>query len=153
MNTRLMLAVGTVVCCMSSSAVFADELILASDSVSKKGAQVISLDLLSDGQAAGVEARINVQAPKGARVDTSNCAKAAPKSHIASCVYNGKEVVVLLYSMKNESLPSGMIDLGTIHVEGVRAGVAKAAATPVVTKFLAAAADGNVVDSKVHAAE
>lgn len=153
MNTRLMLAVGAVVCSMSSSVAFADELILASDSVSKRGAQVISLDLLSDGQAAGVEARINVQAPKGARVDTSNCAKSAPSSHIASCVYNGKEVVVLLYSMKNESLPSGMIDLGTIHVEGVRAGVAKATAAPVVTKFLAAAADGNVVDSKVHSTE
>ena len=98
MNTRLMLAVGAVVCSMSSSVAFADELILA-------------------------------------------------------CVYNGKEVVVLLYSMKNESLPSGMIDLGTIHVEGVRAGVAKATAAPVVTKFLAAAADGNVVDSKVHSTE
>lgn len=152
MNIRWVIAASAAAFALSSSVATADELILASD-VAKSGAQTISLDLLSDGQAAGIEARINVHAPKGARVDTSNCVKSAPKSHVASCVYNGKEVVVLLYSMKNENLPAGMLSLGTIRVEGQGRAMAKGNSAPVVAKFLAASANGSVIESKVHVAE
>lgn len=138
---------------MASSSAFSDELIVASDAAAKKGSQAISFDLMSEGQAAGIEARVNIQAPKGARVDVSNCAKKVPQSHVASCVYNGKEVVILLYSMKNENLPAGMIDLGIIQVEGAGRSLSKATVAPVVSKFVAAAASGDVIDSKIHVAE
>lgn len=153
MKIKSLVAAGLVVFAFSSSAAIADELLITSDSASKRGgAQLISLDLMSDGLASGVEVRIDIPAAKGARVDTSNCAKMLPKTHVGSCVFNGKEVVVLLYSMKNSILPSGMIDLGTISIETNSNARSRAGTKPKVTSFISAAPGGKQIEAKVHSA-
>lgn len=123
----------------------ANDLALTSD-ISKSGGSTHSLDYFSAGDAVAIEARIEVA--EGVQVDVSKCNKAPPKSHIGSCVYNGKEVVVLLYSMENAPLPSGLIDLGSFSVGSGRA-KSGAVASPVVSKFIAASANGGELAARI----
>lgn len=126
----------------------ADELLLGSNNATKAGSQEVSLDLLAEGKATGIEIRVQIPGGKAMRVDTSKCAKNPPKTHNASCVFNGQEVVVLLYSATNASLPAGMLNLGSFSIQSK--GRAAGNAAPKVTSFIAAAADGTTVATKTH---
>jgi hypothetical protein len=138
--TVLLFAVGTVVHAASPY-----ELVVAS-SKSAHGANGIAFDVMSDGTATGLEIRVNLGVDKSAKVDTSRCASALPASHQGSCVFNGKELVILVYSTINELLPSGSIDLGTVYYSGSASGMAKG---PVVSSFIAGSPDGKPVGSSV----
>ena len=149
MKTVIALATVFLAFTVSSTTAFADDLIVSTNTA-KNATQIVGLDLLSEGSAAGIEVRLNVNAQKGMSVDTSNCAKAMPKSHNWSCVYNGKEVVILGYSMKNESIPAGMLNLGSFSIEGKPSARSQKSAAPVVTSFIAAEAGGKQLDTKIH---
>lgn len=132
---------------LSQSATGNDLILVADDS--KRGAAVYGLDFVSSGDAIGLEVRVAVDVPAGAKVDVSKCAANFPKPHTARCEFNGKEVVILAFAMPNAPIAAGNIDLGSFAIVG---GMAKTAASPVVTKFVAAGRDGaqlraNVVDS------
>jgi hypothetical protein len=108
-----------------------------------KGGQVLSLDFVADGSATALEARLDIGAGEAMKVDTSGCARSLPKSHLGSCVFNGKELVVIVYSMSNAPLPPGMVDLGTVSISGGQ--MAKKA---MVSSLVVAAPDGQAVESK-----
>lgn len=124
---------------LASAGASANDLALTSDS-SKRGGTTHSIDFFSSGNAAGLEVRLDVAGGDGVSVDVTKCASALPKSHVGSCVFNGKEVVILVYSMQNAALPEGIIDLGSVSVSG---GPAKRAGLS-VSKFIAANLDGPV---------
>lgn len=138
-------------CAISGSGlVAANELALTSDN-SKRSGTSHSLDFFSKGDGVALEVRIDVPGGEMARVDLSNCGKSLPKSHVVSCVFNGKEVVILAYSMENARLPAGIIDLGSFSVSG---GLAKGGAgSPVVSKFIVGSADGAEITANVISPE
>jgi hypothetical protein len=127
----------------------ANELLLVDGGLAKAG-RTFSLDFNSDGRGTAIEARIDVGAEaKGSRVDVSKCVVKLPASHTGSCVFNGKEVVILVYSATNALLPAGMIDLGTVSVSGGTG--AELAKGMRVTSFIVAAPDATELRSSVVA--
>jgi hypothetical protein len=146
--TKFASAVG-LVCSFACAPAIANELLLVDSGLSKSG-RVFSLDFNSDGRGTAIEARIDVGATeKGVGVDVSKCAGKLPATHTGSCVFNGKEVVILVYSATNALLPAGMIDLGTVSVSG-SAG-AELAKGMRVTSFILAAPDATELRSSVVA--
>jgi hypothetical protein len=124
----------------------ANELLLVDGGLGK-GGRAFSLDFNSDGRGTAIEARIDVGAQeKGARVDVSKCVSKLPSTHTGSCVFNGKEVVILVYSATNALLPAGMIDLGTVSVAGAGADLAKDMR---VSSLIVAAPDATELRSSV----
>lgn len=117
-------------------------------SKSSAGSGGLAFDVISDGTATGLEIRVDMGLAEGAKakVDTSGCAKSLPSSHAGSCVFNGKEVVILVYSNNNDLLPTGSIDLGTVYFSGSASGLAKG---PAVTSFIAGSPDGKPVGSSI----
>jgi len=109
---------------------------------SKASASLYSLDFQSDGTATALELRMNVEASEKVKIDTSNCVKRLPKSHSGSCIFNGKELVVLVYSERNSLLPTGLIDLGTVKIFGLRNNKAVTVGT-----FIAGSPDGQAVNA------
>lgn len=132
-----------------SSLVSANELALTSDN-SKRGGGAHSVDFFSNGDGVALEVRIEIPGGDGASVDVSKCGKALPKTHTGSCVFNGKELVILAYSMENARLPAGVIDLGSFSVTG---GISKELGTPAVSKFIVGSADGVEINAKVISPE
>lgn len=129
------------------SAAGANELLLVDGGLSKAG-RAFSLDFRSDGRATAIEARIDVGVSgELAKVNVSKCAGRLPATHTGSCVFNGKEVVILVYSATNALLPAGIIDLGTISV----AGGSEGAKSVKVTSFIAAAPDATALPSSIVA--
>ena len=112
-----------------------------------RGSETFAVDAISDGTATALEIRIDMGLSKDAKVNTSRCAVALPRSHQGSCVFNGKEVVVLVYSTTNALLPEGNIDLGTVQFNGIRGSKKQG---PVVTSFIAASPSGSAISSSVH---
>lgn len=134
---------------LASVGASANEVALVSD-VAKSGAAVHAVDFFSNGDGVGFEIRIDVPGAASGSVDVSKCAKELPKTHVGSCVFNGKQVVILGYSMENALLPVGLIDLGTFSVGG--SSIAKAAG-PVVETFIVGDAVGSELSSKIVAAQ
>lgn len=112
-----------------------------------RGGETFAIDAISDGSATALEIRIDMGLSKDAKVNTSRCAASLPASHQGSCVFNGKEVVVLVYSTTNALLPKGNIDLGTIQFNDTRGSKKQ---HPVVTSFIAGTPAGLAVSSSVH---
>lgn len=109
---------------------------------SKSSTSLYSLDFQSDGTATALELRLQVGGNEKTKVDTKACAKSLPKTHSGSCVYNGKELVVLVYSERNALLPQGLLDLGTVRISGYSNNKAVT-----VTSFIAGSPDGQAVSS------
>jgi hypothetical protein len=146
--TRLAIAVGTI-CSLAGAPAVANELLVVDGGLTKSG-RTFSLDFNSDGRGTAIEARMDVGAEaKGSRVDVSKCVAKLPATHTGSCVFNGKEVVILVYSATNALLPAGMIDLGTVSVSGGNS--AELAKGIRVTSFIVAAPDATELRSSVVA--
>lgn len=124
MTIKKSLALTTALCgiFMFSSA-SADNTVLATyGSSAKKGGNIMNLDIQSEGSASALQFVVNL--PKGAHAaDVSNCLSGLPKSHLGKCraSKDGSKVAVVVYSVKNEVLPAGMIEFGQIGIAGVSA--------------------------------
>jgi hypothetical protein len=103
-----------------STVSFADDLIITSTAA--KGANLVSLDLLSSGSTAGVQ--INIPAA-GGKVDLSGLSRKMSGSFTLQSSFDGKEIVLMLANDDNSALTKGQINLGTIRVSGVTLGTAK----------------------------
>jgi len=144
MKLNILLGLVLSVVVHSAGAVAADsanKLIIVGDQ-SKAADSFYSLDFQSDGNATALELRLQVAGGKRVKVDTRSCAKSLPKSHTGSCVFNGKELVVLVYSERNALLPVGLLDLGTVRISGVTNKKAIA-----VSSFIAGSPSGQAVSS------
>jgi hypothetical protein len=91
----------------------ADELVLTSSK--GKSASATAVDYVSDGKAAG--AQITFTISSGAKADLSALKISAGDFQLVSAV-NGSEVVILLSSPTNASLPNGVVSLGNVTVRG-----------------------------------
>ncbi|MDW8479279.1 MAG: hypothetical protein RML12_04825 [Xanthomonadales bacterium] len=117
-----------------------NELILTK--AAARDAMVIGLDLSVTEPAVGFEVRIEVPA---AAVDTSGCMSKIPGLQIASCVFNGREVVVLALTEGLRPLSPGLLDLGEIRIRGLK-GEAK------VGQFVVSDAKGEPLSARVSEA-
>lgn len=91
-----------------------------------KSADMISLDIMSDGTAMGFQFSIPVQSSSRSSVkgmDLSKCLSDLPKTHTGGCAYRPEknDVVVIVYSLENTLLPAGVVGIGSIRVPGVLA--------------------------------
>jgi hypothetical protein len=107
--------------------------------------RLVGLDVLVQPPAVGFEVRMTV--PEGARVDTSRCMQGLSGLQIASCVFNGKEVVVLALREGLKPFAEAMLSLGTIEIHGGGDGA------PSITTFLVSDPAGQPLDSAVRAAD
>ena len=98
-----------------SGAVMADEVVLTSSN--SKNGTATAIDFSTDGSAAGVQ--INLALPANAQkgVDLSRLKVSVGDFQLASAV-NGNEVVILVFSPSNATLPKGVISLGNLSVLG-----------------------------------
>jgi hypothetical protein len=126
----------------SGAAMAGNEFLVVSEQAKAGG--IVSLDFASDGTGTGVEARIAFGEEK-VSVDTSKCLAGLPKTHTGSCVYNGKELVVLVYSMTNALLPEGMLELGSVRVRG---SLGKASGKPTVESLVVGSPQAQQVSAK-----
>ena len=98
----------------------AAELVVASGSSKASGVEVVSLDVMTEGNARGLQAIL--QLPKGAKVSTDGCLASLPKGFQGECRASGGEVSLMLFAFNNQTLPSGLVELGTIKVSGHKLG-------------------------------
>lgn len=94
----------------------ADELTLTAEQSKAGGLTMIAVDVVSDGVARGVQARIGL--PKGVKVDTSKCLSKAPAGFQGVCEFNQGEVRLMLFAFDQRALPSGLVELGELKVSG-----------------------------------
>lgn len=122
----------------------AAELVVTSQAV--KGTRALGVDFASDGRATAFQARLSVPGAEVGTTNTSKCLSALPKTHQGSCVVSKSgEVTILVFSGKNDLLPSGVVSVGQI---GVRAlATAKAVGGVQVTELLVSDATGNAIES------
>lgn len=121
---------------LGCSAAMADELLVTSEA--GKGRSMMALDLATNGQAVGIQAKIAL--PKGvdaSKVDLSGCLSDLPSSHKGNCVMLDGQVLVLVYSDSNEPLPAGVVSIGRVGFAGGKGGELA------VTEFLVSDANAN----------
>lgn len=117
MNRNFLLSafIGSAMVCASGAAAAA-ELIVTGDASKAGNTSMFSMDLLSDGDARGVQARIAL--PKGVKVDTSGCLSALPSGFQGTCDFKQGEVRLMAFSFEDRKLPAGLLELGMIKVSG-----------------------------------
>jgi len=128
--------------CAASFAAQNNELIIQDQASSKAAGRIFSLDYISDGTAVGLQIRVKVDGLSKGGLDISNCLGDLPKSHIGSCkVTEAGEVLVLVYSATNATLPQGMVSIGRVSAKG------KSQGKLVVSELLVADRDANPISA------
>lgn len=146
LKSNVLAVVAGVALSIVGGSVAANELVVVDSGASKSG-RSFSLDFRSDGRATALEVRLDIGARgKDAVVDVSKCATKLPATHTGSCVFNGEQLVVLVYSATNALLPAGMLDLGTVSIGGRSGGHAKGVR---VAELIVAGPDAQPVTSNV----
>jgi hypothetical protein len=109
--------------------------------VSGKSGKVVGLDVVSDDRVVAFQANLSVSNLGKNKPDLSKCLSKLPSTHTGSCsITKTGEVLVVVYSMSNASLGSGIFSIGHLSL-GDKAGVS-------VREFLVSDAKGNALDSK-----
>lgn len=85
-----------------------------------KGASVVSLDFVSNGEAAGFQFHIDVGVSSDKNVDLSACTAAIPKNRSGSCGFKDGTVIGVVYSPDGTAIPAGVINVGKISVSGAK---------------------------------
>lgn len=113
---RNLLMIGILACMVASANVAAEELLVTGASNKAGNVSMLSLDLATDGESRGIQARISV--PKGVRVDTTNCLSGLPQGFQGVCEFNQGEIRVMAFAFDDRKLPAGLVGLGTIQISG-----------------------------------
>ena len=106
----------------SMAAAHADNTVLTTYGAAKGGRSVMNLDIQSNGDATALQFLVTL--PKGVTAaGTQSCLSSLPKSHVGLCRSNkdGSKVAVVVYSLDNSALPSGMIEVGQLNLNGMSA--------------------------------
>lgn len=101
----------------------ANDVIFTEVAAKRGGGSYISLDVVSNGDAAGFQFSIPLnQAGRSVEkgLDLSKCLSDLPSTHQGRCVYREKkgDILVIVFSMENSLLPEGVVGLGTISIPG-----------------------------------
>lgn len=142
MNIKSIVAAVVVSAFGSISAAQADELLLTAESSKSGQVTMIGVDVASDGSARGIQARIAV--PKGSVADTTKCLSNLPTGFQGVCEFNGGEVRLMVFAFDQRTLPTGLVELGTIKVTGQLQGQAAL----VVADFQVVDGSGTALPSK-----
>lgn len=98
---------------VASGAIAAEKIILTGEA-SKSGRNFVSLDLDSDGTAAGFSFVVDLPSD-ASNIDIKGCLADLPKSHTGECrVVKGNRLAVIAFSMQNALLSPGVVSLGNI---------------------------------------
>lgn len=123
---------------LATSSVAANELIV--QRAKFQGGGLLSLDVnLSEG-ATALEVRIPIAQTKSVE---SRCSQKIPATHMIQCGFNGKEIVILLFSVTNQLLPSGLLELGSFKIAGADVDQLK------VEQFLVVRPDASEMSARV----
>lgn len=120
-----------------SSSAFAENTVVATHGANKSGAQTVAIDFQSGGDASAFQFLLEL--PKGAsKISLTNCVSGLPSTHVGECRASEKSgrVAVVVYSVSNTPLPSGMHEVGTVSYHS------RLIAKPGLSKMVVGSASG-----------
>lgn len=115
---------------LAAQSTFAANEMMLTEAKAKSGL-VASLDLVSDGTATMLQARIDVGNVDASQVDLSGCVSALPKTHAGECHFAKGQIIVIVTNDSGVGLSAGVVNIGKIMIRST--GV-----SPKITEFLAA---------------